>query len=119
MKFHQNCGKNVKLSQGNIRAERIGDSYDNGIVYSARPLAHDEIFQLKIMTTELKWAGSLRIGVTTLNPNEPEKCVFRAATELLAPQKFNNSYWLWSSNTLFETKNEHKLTLNYYRLNYF
>lgn len=59
MKFHDNCGKNVKLTNSNLCAERIGDSYDNGIVYSHRPLEIGEIFQLKIKAVEMKWAGSL------------------------------------------------------------
>ena len=48
MRFHRNCGENVKLSKNNYCAERTGDSYDNGIVYSERPIAIGEIFQLKI-----------------------------------------------------------------------
>lgn len=116
MNFHQNCGSNIRLSMNNLCARRIGDGYDNGIVYSSRPLKLGEIFQLKIKLIENKWAGSLRFGVTTLDPNLPGQCVFRAATEMLHPQKFTESYWLWTGDKLFYNKKEHKLSLNLHSL---
>ena len=65
---------------------------------------------------EKKWAGSLRIGVCALNPNDRERCVFRAATELLADEKFTQLFWLWSGDKLFQMSGEHKLTLNLHSL---
>ena len=61
MIFHENCSKCIKLSHERQYAERVGDGYDHGVVFSRKPLQieKEEIFQLKIESTVTKWAGSL------------------------------------------------------------
>ena len=45
--FHENRGRNVALANGNTVARR-NDSYNQGIVVSARPLATNSVFQVTI-----------------------------------------------------------------------
>lgn len=60
MQFHKNCGKSIVLSNDNKSAER-NNGYCDGIVYSFKPLnvKRSTIFQVKINSTEDKWAGSI------------------------------------------------------------
>lgn len=57
--FHQKRGRNVALSADNLTATRNGDTYDNGVCFSKKPLRLGDIFQLRINEMDLKWAGSL------------------------------------------------------------
>ena len=46
--FHDNRGRNVSLCHGNTMARR-NDSYNQGMVMSAKPLPRDTLFQVKIL----------------------------------------------------------------------
>eukprot|EP00794_Sanderia_malayensis_P017422 gene17422-19166_t len=109
--FHSRCGKSVRLLNGDRRARRDGDTYDNGLVFSNRPLHIGELFQLKIEEMESKWAGSLRIGITTENPNRPELRIARAITDLFTND--NDNYWILSGSHVYNGTKEKKL----YQLN--
>ncbi|XP_065051659.1 neuralized-like protein 4 [Rhopilema esculentum] len=115
MHFHRRCGRYIKLSDHNQRARREGDTYDHGLVFSERPLHTGELFQLKIEEMELKWAGSLRIGVTTENPNLNETKIARAVTDLFTSDDEN--YWVLSGQSVHNGKKEFEYNkLNMYSL---
>ena len=44
--FHDNRGRNVSLCHGNTMARR-SDSYNQGLVISAKPLPRDTLFQVR------------------------------------------------------------------------
>ena len=46
LEFHDNRGRNVSLCHGNTMARR-SDSYNQGLVISAKPLPRDTLFQVK------------------------------------------------------------------------
>ena len=59
--FHSNTGKNVVLKDGGLRAVR-GESYNQGLVMSNRPLARDERFKVTVGRINKNWSSSLLIG---------------------------------------------------------
>ena len=65
--FHDNTGRNVALCHGNTVARRH-DSYNQGLVMSARPLPRDTLFQVLISHLTPRWSSSLTLGVTGLSP---------------------------------------------------
>ena len=67
--FHENRGRNVALANGNTVARR-NDSYNQGIVVSARPLATNSVFQVTISHLSPRWSSSLALGVTGLSPDK-------------------------------------------------
>lgn len=44
------------------------DSYNQGLVFSNRPLASKETFEVTLINLDPKWSSSLMIGVTSQNP---------------------------------------------------
>ena len=65
MRFHERCGNSIKFSKSKDCAERK-EGYDNGIVFSCKPLKKSQIFEVKINAIEEKWAGSI-VSVCLLN----------------------------------------------------
>lgn len=61
MKFHQICGRHIRMSNDQRIAERVGNNYSHGLIFSNKPLSvkDREIFQLKIEKMDERWAGSL------------------------------------------------------------
>lgn len=57
--FHAKRGRYVHLSPDNLTAKRDGDTYDNGVCFTQKPLMLGNVFQLRIEEMDLKWAGSL------------------------------------------------------------
>ena len=57
--FHEKRGRFVAISPDNLTAARAGDTYDNGVCFSQKPLKPGDVFQLRINEMDLKWAGSL------------------------------------------------------------
>ncbi|XP_012868581.1 PREDICTED: neuralized-like protein 4, partial [Dipodomys ordii] len=68
-RFHSTCGKNVTLEEDGTRAVRVA-GYAHGLVFSTKELKADEVFEVKVEELDEKWAGSLRLGLTTLAPGE-------------------------------------------------
>ncbi|KAL4717652.1 hypothetical protein ACJJTC_000801 [Scirpophaga incertulas] len=70
LRFHPRCGILVKLSNNNKTAERARplDDYNNGVVMTHRPIADNELFEIRIDRLVDKWSGSIEVGVTTHNP---------------------------------------------------
>ena len=53
LEFHDNKGRNVSLCHGNTMARR-SDSYNQGLVISAKPLARDTLFKVRASLSR-KW----------------------------------------------------------------
>lgn len=92
-RFHSTCGKNVTLEEDGTRAVRVA-GYAHGLVFSTKELKAEEVFevgcgkvkgvyqsnrqdhpmfpfaQVKVEELDEKWAGSLRLGLTTLAPED-------------------------------------------------
>lgn len=63
------CGKNITLEPcGVIRRNK--QQPNNGLVFTALPLGHDELFEVLIEQWVGQWAGSLAIGVTCMAPSD-------------------------------------------------
>lgn len=67
--FNLYCGKNIVLSEDNTVATRTA-SYNYGIVFSNFPLEPDKLYEMKITKWSASFAGSLSVGVTTVQPKK-------------------------------------------------
>uniref|UniRef100_A0A3B4VD94 Neuralized E3 ubiquitin protein ligase 4 n=1 Tax=Seriola dumerili TaxID=41447 RepID=A0A3B4VD94_SERDU len=72
-RLHSKHGKNVVLLGEGCQAVRVG-GYAHGIVFSAKELKADELFEVRIDEVDEQWCGSLHIGLTTLAPPELPSC---------------------------------------------
>ncbi|XP_062858914.1 neuralized-like protein 4 isoform X1 [Trichomycterus rosablanca] len=72
-RLHNKHGKNVVLLGEGCQAVRVG-GYSHGIVFSAKELKTDELFEVKINEVDEQWSGSLHIGLTTLQPPDLPSC---------------------------------------------
>uniref|UniRef100_A0A673FK32 Neuralized-like protein 4 n=1 Tax=Sinocyclocheilus rhinocerous TaxID=307959 RepID=A0A673FK32_9TELE len=68
-RLHSKHGKNVVLLGDGCQALRV-DGYAHGIVFSAKELKTDEVFEVRYD----KWSGSLHVGLTTLQPPDLPSC---------------------------------------------
>ena len=66
--FHDNRGRNVRLCHSNTVARR-NDSYNKGLVMSARPLPRNTLFQVLISHLTPRWSASLSLGLSGLSPD--------------------------------------------------
>uniref|UniRef100_A0A672NG69 Neuralized-like protein 4 n=1 Tax=Sinocyclocheilus grahami TaxID=75366 RepID=A0A672NG69_SINGR len=72
-RLHSKHGKNVVLLGDCCQALRV-DGYAHGIVFSAKELKTDEVFEVKINKVDDRWSGSLHVGLTTLQPPDLPSC---------------------------------------------
>ncbi|XP_073683977.1 neuralized-like protein 4 [Garra rufa] len=72
-RLHSKHGKNVVLLGDGCQALRV-DGYAHGIVFSAKELKTDEVFEVKINKVDDRWSGSLHVGLTTLQPPDLPSC---------------------------------------------
>ncbi|KAM9406520.1 neuralized-like protein 4 isoform 4-T4 [Salvelinus alpinus] len=72
-RLHSKHGKNVVLLGEGCQAVRVG-GYAHGIVFSAKELKTDELFEVKIDEIDNQWSGSLHMGLTSLAPPELPSC---------------------------------------------
>ncbi|XP_044139029.1 E3 ubiquitin-protein ligase NEURL3 isoform X1 [Bufo gargarizans] len=61
-------GSNIHLGSCLHRAKR-GYSFQDGIIFSSRPLLPREKVWIRILEVEERWHGALRIGFTSMNPS--------------------------------------------------
>ncbi|KPP71921.1 E3 ubiquitin-protein ligase NEURL3-like [Scleropages formosus] len=61
-------GTKVSLSLGDRRAERVGNTFKNGLVFSSRPLLVKERVCLRVDRSTQHWHGALRVGFTAFKP---------------------------------------------------
>lgn len=64
------CGQAITLSEGGRSATRDDKDFENGLVFSTRPLLPDETFEICIDSISSRWSGTSAIGVTTFFPQE-------------------------------------------------
>lgn len=67
-RFHSNHGELVKLENDGSVAQRV-TQFHSGVVFSERRLHPGEMFAVEIEQYEVGWHGSLRIGLTHVNPS--------------------------------------------------
>uniref|UniRef100_A0A3Q0SCH3 Neuralized-like protein 4 n=1 Tax=Amphilophus citrinellus TaxID=61819 RepID=A0A3Q0SCH3_AMPCI len=91
-RLHSKHGKNVVLLGEGCQAVRVG-GYAHGIVFSAKELKTDELFEVRIDEVDEQWCGSLHIGLTTLAPPELPSCPLSGLSPSL-PQLRTKVTWL-------------------------
>lgn len=64
--FHRVHGDQIRLSENNTRATR--DRLNNTLLFTNRPILANEIVQLYIEELSTEFYGSMRIGLTTIDP---------------------------------------------------
>ncbi|KAM3868298.1 E3 ubiquitin-protein ligase NEURL3 [Diretmus argenteus] len=64
----QVVGDLVLLSPGGRRAQRTGTTFNNGLVFSSRPVEVQERLRLRVEGHRPRWSGALRVGFTTVPP---------------------------------------------------
>ncbi|XP_070690537.1 E3 ubiquitin-protein ligase NEURL3 [Pempheris klunzingeri] len=68
--FHcQAVGDAVRLSQGSRHAEKMRNTFKNGLVFSSRPVRVQERIRLRVEKTVSHWHGALRVGFTSVPPS--------------------------------------------------
>ncbi|KAM9360635.1 E3 ubiquitin-protein ligase NEURL3 [Symphorus nematophorus] len=71
LSFHcQAVGDKVRLSEGCRLAERTGDTFKNGLVFSSRPVKIQERIRLRVEKDLFNWHGALRVGFTNVPPED-------------------------------------------------
>jgi hypothetical protein len=68
LRFHTLRGRNIELSEEDRYAVRTR-SFKHGLLFSNRPLRPYELFEVEVMELERVWAGSIRLGLTTYDPD--------------------------------------------------
>ena len=68
IRFHTLRGRNIELSEEDRYAVRTR-SFKHGLLFSSRPLRPYELFEIEIVELERVWAGSIRLGLTTFDPD--------------------------------------------------
>ncbi|XP_035265364.1 neuralized-like protein 4 isoform X1 [Anguilla anguilla] len=91
-RFHSKHGKNAVLLREGCQAVRVG-GYAHGIVFSAKELKTDELFEVTIDEVEEQWSGSLHVGLTTLQPTDLPSCPMGGLSPSL-PQLRTKVTWL-------------------------
>lgn len=67
--FHPGAvGKEITLSHGNHRASRDLETFQNGLVFSSRPIRVKEKVTVKVERTLRAWEGAMRVGFTNVCP---------------------------------------------------
>lgn len=79
-RFSEFHGKGVYLEEHGRLATRAKD-FSNCVMFSATPLAQDEMFEISIVTLWKHMAGTLCLGVTDVPPslcgnNVPSECYY-------------------------------------------
>ncbi|XP_063043226.1 neuralized-like protein 4 isoform X2 [Engraulis encrasicolus] len=93
-RLHSKHGKNMVLLGDGCQALRVG-SYAHGVVFSAKELKTDELFEVKINEVAEQWAGSLHIGLTTLQPSELPSCPLSELSQQLPSLTHLRSKGTW------------------------
>ena len=66
LEFHDNRGRNVSLCHGNTMARR-SDSYNQGLVISAKPLPRDTLFQVRTPLHSTMRRGKYQFSVSRVS----------------------------------------------------
>lgn len=66
--FHSTRGKNVHLSNGGCIASRTTSTYEQGYVFTLRPIKFGERIIIQVLKSDDRFSGSLAFGLTSCNP---------------------------------------------------
>ncbi|UJR22312.1 hypothetical protein I4U23_025374 [Adineta vaga] len=96
MRFHQEHGKNISFDEQRLCATRV-NSFSHAMVFSERPLCPGELFLIEIQDTTDRWTGHLKIGFTSLSPNEilercTEEVIYDHIFHMTVPSKAITQY---------------------------
>ncbi|XP_075711471.1 E3 ubiquitin-protein ligase NEURL3 [Rhinoderma darwinii] len=70
LSFHPHSkGRNILLNSCLHKAKRCA-SFHDGLTFSNRPLLPREKVWVKVLEVEQRWHGALRVGFTSVNPND-------------------------------------------------
>lgn len=72
LRFHQIHGRNVRVSNGGMTAQRHSatETFDDAILFSSRPLRQRESFEVVLDAIMVHWKDTISIGVTGIRPEE-------------------------------------------------
>lgn len=72
LRFHHVHGKNARIVNNGLTAIRPRPltEFNEGIVFSNRPLRDGELFEVCIDSMVDRWSGSIELGVTAVRPEE-------------------------------------------------
>ncbi|XP_013389395.1 neuralized-like protein 4 [Lingula anatina] len=107
LKFKQQCGENIELSNDSIQAERSNfmSESDKAVVLTSRSLQPNEKFEIRVKRTLDKWPEGLAIGVVALEAG------FEIPRSL--PGQATDIAWVWKgTDVLHDQKTERKMDFN-------
>ncbi|RVE68375.1 hypothetical protein OJAV_G00091460 [Oryzias javanicus] len=69
--FHSRAaGDRIHLSSDGLQAERTGDTFRDGVVFTSRPVRLQERIRVRVQKDEVfRWQGAMRIGFTSVPPS--------------------------------------------------
>eukprot|EP00117_Sycon_ciliatum_P026465 scpid22351/ scgid3043/ Neuralized-like protein 4 len=102
--LHGSCGRNVSIIDGRHVTRTQG--YDHGVVFSAKPLANGELFQVGIGKMNSSWSGNLGIGIVWRVPSDAASIT--ASATGLSPLCCGG-VWLLSGSSLYHNGSLHRV----------
>lgn len=66
--FHSTKGRNVHLTNGGCIASRTTSTYEQGYVFTLRPIKFGEKIIIQVLKSDQRFSGSLAFGLTSCNP---------------------------------------------------
>ena len=96
LRFHHIHGKNVRIVNNGLTALRPRPlaEFNDGIVFSNRPLRDGELFEINLDSMVDRWSGSIEIGVTATRPDDID--LPSTATDL------SYDTWMLSGSSIME-----------------
>lgn len=111
IKFHDVCGRNIRLSNDKCQATRC-ESFNEALCFTNRPLKPGEKLVVKITETCNTWNGTLRVGVTAHDPRK----LAPNLPKFMCPD-LNNREGNWGKALEDNFVQQHKEFEVYYKLN--
>ncbi|XP_017783812.1 PREDICTED: neuralized-like protein 4 [Nicrophorus vespilloides] len=72
LRFHHIHGRNAMIINNGLTAWRPQPlaEFNDGIVFSSRPLREGELFEISLDSMVDRWSGSIELGVTAVRPDD-------------------------------------------------
>ena len=97
--YHSAAGEFIRITNNGLGAERMDpeDEFDDGVAYGAKPLKGLAEFEVKMVTYETEWAGSLRLGI-----RRTERGITIESGPGIPVESYNAEYHcVWADQTLY------------------
>ncbi|KAK9728651.1 Neuralized [Popillia japonica] len=96
LRFHHVHGKNARIVNNGLTAIRPRPlaEFNDGIVFSSRPLRDGELFEVTLDSMVDRWSGSIELGVTAVRPDDID--LPSTATDL------SRDTWMLSGSSIME-----------------